>query len=60
MDVRFGISNVRSPYSVGSLRTVTEEISKYKLDLMGVQKSGGTEVAQNQPVNLWFSLKGGT
>jgi hypothetical protein len=36
-------------YRVGSLRTVAEEISKYKLDLVGVQEvrwdGGGTEPA---------------
>jgi hypothetical protein len=30
--------NVRSMYRAGSLRTVAEEISKYKLDLVGVQE----------------------
>jgi hypothetical protein len=36
-------------YRAGSLKTVTEEISKYKLDLVGVQKvkweTGSTEPA---------------
>jgi hypothetical protein len=36
-------------YRAGSLRTVAEEISKYKLDLVGVQEvrwdGGGTEPA---------------
>jgi hypothetical protein len=43
MDMRFGTWNVRA----GSLRAVAEEISKYKLDLVGVQEvrweGGGTE-----------------
>jgi exonuclease III len=47
MDMRFGTWNVRSLYRAGSLRTVAEEISKYKLDLVGVQDvrwdKGGTE-----------------
>jgi hypothetical protein len=47
MDMRFGTWNVRSMYRAGSLRTVVEEISKYKLNLVGVQKVrwdiGGTE-----------------
>jgi hypothetical protein len=34
-------------YSAGSIRAVVEDISKYKLDLMGVQEvrwdGGGTE-----------------
>jgi hypothetical protein len=41
--------NVRSLYGAGSLRAVVEEISKYKLDLMGVQEvrwdRDGTEPA---------------
>jgi hypothetical protein len=36
MDMRFGTWNVRSLYRAGSLRTVAEEVSKYKLDLLGV------------------------
>jgi exonuclease III len=47
MDMRFGTWNVRSMYRAGSLRTVAEEVSKYKLDLVGVQEvrwdKGGTE-----------------
>jgi hypothetical protein len=38
MDMRFGTWNVRIPYRVGSLRTVAEEISKYKSDLVGIQE----------------------
>jgi exonuclease III len=38
MDMRFGTWNVRSLYTAGSLRAVAEEISEYKLDLMGVQE----------------------
>jgi exonuclease III len=49
MDMRFGTWNVRSLYRAGSLRTVAEEVSKYKLDLLGVQEvrwgGGGTEPA---------------
>jgi hypothetical protein len=46
MDMRFGTWNVRSMYRAGSLRVVGEEISKYELDLVGVQvrwDGGGTE-----------------
>jgi exonuclease III len=47
--MRFGTWNVRSMYRAGSLRVVGEEISKYKLDLVGVQEvrwdGGGTERA---------------
>jgi hypothetical protein len=49
MDMRFGTQNVRSMYRGGSLRVIGEEISKYKLDLVGAQKvrwdQGGTERA---------------
>jgi hypothetical protein len=49
MDMRFGTWNVRCKYRAGSLRAIAEEISKYKLDLVGVQEvrwdGGGTESA---------------
>jgi hypothetical protein len=38
MDMRFGTWNVRTMYRAGSLRIVMEEITKYKLDLVGVQE----------------------
>jgi hypothetical protein len=49
MDMRFGTWNIRSMYRVGALRMVVEEISKYKLYLVGAQEvrwdRGGTEPA---------------
>jgi exonuclease III len=49
MNMRFGTWNIRSMYRAGSLRAVAVEISKYKLDLVGVQEvrwdGGGTEPA---------------
>jgi hypothetical protein len=39
-DMRFGTWNVRSLYSVGSLMTVSKELSTYNLDLVGVQEVG--------------------
>jgi hypothetical protein len=49
MDMRLGIWNVRSMYRAGLFRAVAEEISKYKLDFVGVQEVGwngdGTEPA---------------
>jgi exonuclease III len=49
MDMRFGTWNVKSIYRAGSLRAVGEEISKYILDLLGVQEvrwnGGDTERA---------------
>jgi exonuclease III len=47
--MRFGTWNVRSLYWAGSLVTVSKELSKYKLDLVGVQEvrweGSGTEPA---------------
>jgi hypothetical protein len=49
MDMRFGTWNVRSLYRTGLIRTVAEEISKYKLALLGVKEvrwdRGGTKPA---------------
>jgi hypothetical protein len=49
MDMTFSTWNVRSMYRAGSLRAVGERISKYELDLVGVQEvrweGGGTESA---------------
>jgi hypothetical protein len=36
--MRFGTWNVRSLYRAGSLLTVLRELSKHKLDLLGVQE----------------------
>jgi hypothetical protein len=38
MDMRLGMWNVRSLYSAGSLVTISKELSKCKLDLVGVQE----------------------
>jgi hypothetical protein len=49
MAMRFRLRNVRSLYRTGSLVTVSRELAKYKLDLVGVQEvrweGGGTETA---------------
>jgi exonuclease III len=51
MDMRFGTWNVRSLYRSGSFKTVTRELGKYKLNLVGVQEvrwdKGGTEWADD-------------
>jgi hypothetical protein len=51
MDMRFGICNIRSLCRSGSLKIVSIELSKYKLDLVVVQEArwdkGGTESAEN-------------
>jgi hypothetical protein len=58
MDMRFGTWIVRSMYRAGSPRAVAEEMSKYKLDLVGVQEvrwdRGVTEPAgQSAYIFLW-------
>jgi hypothetical protein len=49
MIMRFGIWDVRNMYRAGLFRAVAEEVSKYKLDFVGVQEvrwdGGGTEPA---------------
>jgi exonuclease III len=46
--MRFGSWSVRSLYRAGSLKTVSRELARYKLDLVGVQEvrwvGGGTEL----------------
>jgi hypothetical protein len=48
-DMRFGTWNVGSLYRAGSLKTVSRELARYKLHLVGVQEvrweGGGTEPA---------------
>jgi hypothetical protein len=48
-DMIFGTWNVRCLYRAGSFMTVPKELSKYRLDLVGVQdvrlEDGGTEPA---------------
>jgi hypothetical protein len=58
MDMKFGLWNVRSLYRVGSLMTVSRELSKYKFDLVGVQ-SDGWAVAANLRENTHFSMERG-
>jgi hypothetical protein len=59
MDTRFGTWNVRSLYRVGSLMTVSRELARCKLDLMGMQEvrweGGGTEPAGEY---TFFYVKG--
>jgi hypothetical protein len=47
MDMRFGIWNVRCLYRADSLMTVSRELARYKLALVGVQEvrweGGGTK-----------------
>jgi hypothetical protein len=57
MDIRFGLWNVMSLYRAGSLKTVSRELDKYKLDLVGVQEvrweGGGTESCGRIHIFLW-------
>jgi hypothetical protein len=39
MDMTFVLWNVRSLYRAGSLMTVSRELARYKLDLVGVQEN---------------------
>jgi hypothetical protein len=56
--MRFGLWNARSLYRAGSLMEDSKEVSKYKLDLVGVGviwKGGGTEPAGEY---IFFYVKG--
>jgi hypothetical protein len=48
-DIRFGTWNIRSMYRMGSLMTVSRELSRYRLNLVGVQEvrwdGSGTKLA---------------
>jgi hypothetical protein len=50
MDMSFGTWNIRSLYRAGSLLTVSRELARCKLDLVGVQEvrweGGGTKPAR--------------
>jgi hypothetical protein len=50
MDMRFGTCTVRSLYRVSFIMTVSRELARYKLDLVGVQEvrweGSGTEPAE--------------
>jgi hypothetical protein len=59
MEMRFGTWNIRSLYRVGSLMTVSREISRYRLYLVGVQEVRW-EVSGNAPAGeyTFFIEKG--
>jgi hypothetical protein len=47
MDMRFDTWNRRSLYGADKIMTVTRELSRYRLDLVGMQEvrgEGGTEI----------------
>jgi hypothetical protein len=54
MDMRFGTWNVRNLYLLGYLKTISRELTKYKLDLVGVH---GTWVALNQQMIIHSSVE---
>jgi hypothetical protein len=59
MDMRFDTWNIRSLYRVGSLITVSKELSRYRLDLVGVQE-GRWEGSVTPPEGrTHFSMKRG-
>jgi hypothetical protein len=41
------------------LKTVSGELAKYKLDLVGVQRSDGTRAALNQQAIILYSMEMG-
>jgi hypothetical protein len=57
--MRFGLWNVMSVYRVGSLMTVSRELSRYKLDLAGMQEVRWGTVAPNMVENTHFSTEKG-
>jgi exonuclease III len=59
MDMRFGTWNVRSLYRVDSLMTVSRELSRYRLDLVGVQEVRWEGSALYQQGNTHFSTERG-
>jgi exonuclease III len=59
MNMRPGRWNVRGLYRAGSLMSVAKEVSKYKLDIVGVQEVRWAEVALNQQTNIHFCMERG-
>jgi exonuclease III len=56
--MRFGTWNVRSMYRAGSHRAVVEEISKYKIDFVGVHEVRWDE-GGNEPAGKYIFFYGG-
>jgi exonuclease III len=61
MDMRFGTWNIRSLYRAGSLKTVSRELARYKLDLVGVQEvrweGGDTESAGEHTFSMGREMR---
>jgi hypothetical protein len=58
-DMRFGTWNVRSLYRVGAIKSVVEELEKYKLDLVEYKRLGGKGRDIKQQTIIYFSLEKG-
>jgi hypothetical protein len=56
MDLKFETWNVRIMYRAGSLRTVAEEVSKYKLDLRKIGWGGMDWIDLAQDRDQWRAL----
>jgi hypothetical protein len=54
MDMRFGTWNIRRLYRMGSLTTISRELSRYRLDLVGLHEvrwdGGGTAPAREYTI----------
>jgi exonuclease III len=57
MDMRFGTWNIRSLIRAGSLMTVLREISRNRLDLVGLQEVRCEAMAPHQQENTHFSME---
>jgi exonuclease III len=55
--MRFGTWNVRSWYRAESLKTVSRELARYKLDLVGVQEVRWEGGSANLRENIHFSME---
>jgi exonuclease III len=58
--MRFGTWNVRSPCRVGAIKSVQQELEKYKLDLVGVQEVRWEGVGYQRADNYTFSYGKGS
>jgi hypothetical protein len=52
MDTGFGTWNIRCFYRAGSLMTFSKDLSRYKLDLVGVQNVRWVALSQHKNIHL--------
>jgi hypothetical protein len=57
-DIRFGTWNVRNLYKLGSLVTVTRELARCKLDLVGAEQVRRNKGGTVRACNFLFCRKG--